>query len=117
MVSPSGRVPCIDHLPWPLDCKISTVSSVSNPQAFLQAVITAITLACTLIFNMSEPIHENTFWDKRETDKMMEYLQNHTASAGDGSNFKDSTYQATTTYIAPNHKIKTAKHIGKSIKV
>ena len=63
---------------------------------------------------MSEPIHENTVWDERQTDKMMEYLQDNTASADDGGNFKDSTYQAAATYIAPYHKsgpIKTAKHI------
>ena len=103
--------PCIDQ---PLDHKISTIFSLSNQQALLQAVITAITLACALIFNMSEPICENTVWDERETDKMMEYLQDNAASAGDGGNFKDSTYQATATYIAPYHKsgpIKTAKHV------
>ena len=94
----------IDHPPQPLDQKISTVSSVHNQQALLQAVVAVITLACTLIFNMSEPIHKNTIWDERETDKMMEYLQDNTASAGDGGNFKDSTYQAAATYIAPCHK-------------
>ena len=64
----------IDHPSQPLDRKISTVSSVRNQQALLQAVVTAITLACALIFNMSEPICENTIWDESETDKMMEYL-------------------------------------------
>ena len=45
---------------------------------------------------------------------MMEYLQDNAASAGDGGNFNDSTYQATATYIAPYHKsgpIKIAKHV------
>ena len=63
---------------------------------------------------MSEPICENTVWDKRETNKMMVYLQDNTALAGDGGNFKGSTYQAAATYIAPYHKsgpIKTAKHV------
>ena len=117
-VGPSGGVSNmstrINHPSQPLDWKISTVSSVHNRQALLQAVITAITLACALIFNMSEPIHKNTIWDERETDKMMEYLGDNTASAGDGGNFKDSTYQAAATYIAPYHKsgpIKTAKHV------
>ena len=88
-----------DHLPQSLGHKISTVSSVSNQQALLQAVITVITLACALIFNMAKPIHENTIWDKRETDKMMEYLQDNVALAGDGGNFKDSTYQATAVMV------------------
>ena len=104
----------IDHPSQPLDRKISTVSSVRNRQALLQAVVTAITLACALIFNMSEPIRENAIWDESETDKMMEYLRDNAASAGDGGNFKDSTYQAAATYIAPYHKsgpIKTAKHV------
>ena len=84
----------INHPLQPLDHKISTVSSVSNWQALLQAVVTAITLACSLIFNMSKPICENTIWYKMETDKMMEYLWDNTASEGDGGNFKDYTYQA-----------------------
>ena len=118
MVGPSGGVSnmsnCIDHPSQPLDQKISTVSSVHNRQALLQAVVTAITLACALIFNMSKSICENAIWDESETDKMMEYLQDNVASAGDGGNFKDSTYQATATYIALYHKsgpIKTAKHV------
>ena len=60
---------------------------------------------------MSEPIRENTIWDEKETDKMMEYLRDNAASAGDGGN---STYQAAATYIAPYHisgLIKTAKHV------
>ena len=93
--------PCINQ---PLDHKISTVSSLSNQQALLQAVITPIILACVLIFNISEPICENAIWDERETNKMMEYLQDNAALVGDGGNFKYSTYQAAATYIAPYHR-------------
>ena len=45
---------------------------------------------------------------------MMEYLWDHTSQGGDGGNFKDSTYQAAATHIAPHHKsglAKTAKHV------
>ena len=63
---------------------------------------------------MSEPVCENAVWDKNETDKMMKYIQDHVALAGDGGNFKDPTYQAAATYIDPYHKsgpIKMAKHV------
>ena len=116
--SSSGRVSnmstCIDHLPQPLDCKVSTISSVSHQQALLQAVVATITLSCALIFSISESDHANAVWDENETDKMMEYLWDHVASAGNGGNFKDSTYQAAATYIAPYHKsgpIKMANHV------
>ena len=45
---------------------------------------------------------------------MMVYLQDHASQADDGGNFKDSTYQAAATHIAPHHKsgpAKTAKHV------
>ena len=76
----------------------------------LNCNIVATSLSCALIFNMSEPICENTVWDEKETEKLMKYLWDHTASAGK----KDSTYQAAATYITPYHKsgpIKTAKLI------
>ena len=85
--------------------KVSTASSVSHQQALQQAVVTTITLACALIFRMSEPVCENAVWDKNETDKMMKYIQDHVALAGDGGNFKDSTYQAAATYIASTIKV------------
>ena len=45
---------------------------------------------------------------------MMVYLRDHASQAGDGGNFKDSTYQAAGTHIAPHHKsgpAKTVKHV------
>ena len=63
---------------------------------------------------MLKHTHANAVWDKKETKQMMEYLWDHTFQAGDGSNFKDSTYQAAAMHITPLHKsgpAKTAKHV------
>ena len=69
---------------------------------------------------MSEPAHENAVWDEKETEQMMEYLQDHASQAGDGDNPKDSTYQAATPHITPHHKngpAKTAKHVKGKYKI
>ena len=52
---------------------------------------------------------------------MMEYLWDHADEAGDGGNFKDSTYWAAAANIAFYHKggpIKASKHVkGRYISV
>ena len=89
------------------------ISSMHNQYKLLQAAAGAATLSFILLF-MSDPACKNAVWDKKETEQLMAYLQDHTSQAGDGGNFKDSTYQAAAMHITPHHKsglAKTAKHV------
>ena len=99
--------------PLPHHINSPPISSVHNRYKLLQAAAGVATISFILLF-MSEPTHENAVWDEKETEQMIEYLRDHTSQAGDGGNFKDSTYQAAATHITPHHKngpAKTAKHV------
>ena len=90
-----------------------------NQYKLLQAAAGVATLSFILLF-MLEPAHENAVWDKKDTEKMMEYLWDPASQAGDGGNFKDSTYQAAATHITPHHKggpAKTVKHVKDKYKM
>lgn len=110
--------PRIDHT---TDCCIdrkvsrSSAAYLQRRQKLLWAVTGVAALTCDFLFNMSEPTpHEKAIWDDMETEKMMEYLQDHAAEAGDGGNFKDPAFVAAAAYIAPYYKsgpTKTAKHV------
>ena len=90
-----------------------------NQYKLLWAAAGAATFSFILLF-MLEPACETAVWDKKETEQMMEYLQDHASQAGDGDNFRDSTYQAAATHITPHHKsgpAKTAKHVKGTFKM
>ena len=80
--------PTINH--WVSHCKVS--GSIYNHWCILLQAATAATVSSFFIYGMSEPAHENTIWDEKETECMMEYLCDHASEAGDGGNFKDSAY-------------------------
>ena len=93
-------------------CKPS--GSIYNRQHILLQAVTAATVSSFFLYSMSKPTRENTIWDEKETDCMMEYLHDHASEAGDGGNFKDSEYLAAAVYIALYHRsgpVKTVKHI------
>ena len=62
----------------------------------------AITALCTQYASilMSQPQQEKAHWNEDEVAALITYLYDH-RSEGEGGSFKDTTYNAVVTHIAP----------------
>jgi hypothetical protein len=83
-------------------------NTVTSKRRRLLAGSLAITALCaqytTVLMTSQATVSttaERAHWNKQEVTGLVDYLHDHRAAAGDGGNFKQSTFNAAAAHLAP----------------
>src|SRR5262245_39537972 len=77
----------------------------TKEQRLVFGISTSLIILCAEYAVLMSAKQESAQWDEGEVSALVNYLSEHRSEAGDGGNFKASTFNAAAEAIQPFHKL------------